>query len=84
MDLYTILVMDDDPSVRSFLQTALTGMGHTVLEAPSGSHAIQICGQFGGAIHLIIADVVLRAISGPEVVKYAMNMRRDVKVLFIS
>ena len=48
------------------------------------SIAVQLCAQFEGPIHLIIADVVLRSISGPDVVKYALTMRPDTKALFIS
>lgn len=81
---YTILVIDDEESVRSYLETALTGAGHTVLAAASGSIAVQLCTQFEGPIHLIIADVVLRSISGPDVVKYALAMRPDTKALFMS
>ena len=81
---YTILVIDDEESVRSYLETALTGAGYTVLAAASGSIAVQLCAQFEGPIHLIIADVVLRSISGPDVVKYALTMRPGTKVLFIS
>lgn len=81
---YTILVLDDEESVRSYLETALTGAGYTVLAAASGSIAVQLCAQFEGPIHLIIADVVLRSISGPNVVKYALTMRPDTKALFIS
>ena len=81
---YTILVMDDEESVRSYLETALTGAGYTVLAAASGSIAVQLCAQFEGPIHLIIADVVLRSISGPDVVKYVLTMRPDTKALFIS
>ena len=81
---YTILVMDDEESVRSYLETALTGAGYTVLAAASGSIAVQLCAQFEGPIHLIIADVVLRSISGPDVVKYVLTMRPDTKALFMS
>jgi DNA-binding response OmpR family regulator len=81
---YTILVIDDEESVRSYLETALTGAGYTVLAAASGSLAVQLCAQFEGPIHLIIADVVLRSISGPDVVKYGLAMRPDTKALFIS
>ena len=81
---YTILVLDDEESVRSYLETALTGAGYTVLAAASGSIAVQLCAQFEGPIHLIIADVVLRSISGPDVVKYVLTMRPDTKALFMS
>ncbi|MEK6694422.1 MAG: response regulator [Nitrospirota bacterium] len=81
---YTILVLDDEESVRSYLETVLTGAGYTVLAAASGSIAVQLCAQFEGPIHLIIADVVLRSISGPNVVKYVLTMRPDTKALFIS
>ena len=81
---YTILIIDDEESVRSYLETALTGAGYTVLAAASGSIAVQLCAQFEGPIHLIIADVVLRSISGPDVVKYVLTMRPDTKALFMS
>lgn len=81
---YTILVIDDEESVRSYLETALTEAGYTVLAAASGSIAVQLCAQFEGPIHLIIADVVLRSISGPDVVKYGLTMRPDTKALFMS
>lgn len=81
---HTILVIDDEESVRSYLETSLTKAGYTVLTAASGSIAVQLCAQFEGPIHLIIADVVLRSISGPDVVKYALTLRPDTKALFIS
>ena len=81
---HTILVVDDDESVRTWLETALKQAGYTVLGAASGSIAVQLCAQFEGPIHLIIVDVVLRSISGPDVVKYGLSMRPEMKALFIS
>jgi two-component system cell cycle sensor histidine kinase/response regulator CckA len=58
--------------------------GYTVLEAAHGAEALRIVGQHGAPIDLLIADVVMFGISGPQLARSVVSMRPDIKVLYLS
>jgi len=62
----TVLIVDDFDAVRTLLRKQLTDQGHTVLEAGDGIEALQLVRRQGGAIDLVLADVVLPGMNGTQ------------------
>jgi two-component system, cell cycle sensor histidine kinase and response regulator CckA len=79
----TVLLVEDEPMVRSVAERALTRHGYTVITADSGEDALEVLGR-GEPIDLLISDVVMPGMDGPTMVREARQSRPDLKILFIS
>lgn len=79
-----ILLIEDEDSVREFTAKALTRKGFNVIEASIGSEALEIIRKKNQHIDLIITDVIMPEVSGPEIVKETLMHRPNIKVIFIS
>ncbi len=79
----TILLVDDERVVRTMLRTYLERSGYHVLEADSGETAQKLAEQHE-AIDLLLTDVVMPMMSGPELVKYLTLRSPNLKVLYMS
>lgn len=80
----TILLVEDETPVRIFSNSALVNKGYSVLEAENAEIALQIVKERGSDIDLIITDVVMPGMSGPDMVKEVTKTYPDIKVVFIS
>ena len=80
----TVLVVDDQAAVRSAVREILQLMGYLVLEAGSGEEALRICAGHRGPIHLLLTDVGLPVMSGPEVAQRLARLRPKMRVLYMS
>ncbi len=80
----TILLVEDEVLVRVLVRDVLTGHGYTVLEAKDGAEAMGIAVSHRGPIHLMITDVVMPNMGGPEVAVSLAPLLRDMRVLFMS
>jgi PAS domain S-box-containing protein len=80
----TVLVVDDEPLVRAVTVRALTAAGHRVLVAGSGAEALALAGREPGPIGLLVSDVVMPGMSGPEVAAALCRQRPGLKVLLVS
>ncbi len=80
----TILVVEDEDSVRRMIVRSLQQIGYNVLESAGGREALKICGEKGEGIDLIISDVVMPEMSGPEFVSRAEEFLSFHRVLFMS
>ncbi len=80
----TILVVEDNAALRSFSVKVLCSLGYRVLEASNGQKALEICQHHAAPLHLILSDVVMPFMSGPEFVQLAGKIRHDFRVLFTS
>jgi two-component system cell cycle sensor histidine kinase/response regulator CckA len=80
----TILLVEDEELVLQLTRRILTSLGYTVLEARNGTEAIRIAEKDPAAIDLIVSDVIMPHMGGPEMVRNIREMRPDLKVLFIS
>jgi two-component system, cell cycle sensor histidine kinase and response regulator CckA len=80
----TILLVEDDPSVRGLVHEALRLSGYNVLVARHGIEALLTGAKHMGPIHLLLTDVVMPQMSGPEVAEKLMVLRPDMKLLYMS
>ena len=80
----TILLVEDDDGLRQLARKILQRNGYTVLEARHGSEAEQICREVENPIHLVLTDVVMPGIGGPELVRRLALLKPTVKVLYMS
>jgi two-component system cell cycle sensor histidine kinase/response regulator CckA len=80
----TILLVEDEPGVRHLVQRVLTGRGYAVLEARDVAHAAAIATDHPGPIHLLLTDIVMPGLSGPDLAQRVVAQRPDVRVLYMS
>jgi len=80
----TILFVEDEQSVRELVRDYLVGAGYCMLEASDGVQALKVAAAHPGPIHMLITDVVMPHLSGPELATKLSAERTDLKILFIS
>jgi len=80
----TVLVVEDEALIRDLLKESLGDLGYRVLLAPDGAEAVTIFETMSDAIDLVILDVVMPRLSGPEALSRMVALRPDVKALFVS
>lgn len=80
----TILLVEDEVPVRIFSAHALINKGYKVLEAENAHDALEIVGQHGKEIDIIITDVIMPGMNGPSMIERVSNIYPDIKVIFIS
>jgi two-component system cell cycle sensor histidine kinase/response regulator CckA len=80
----TILLVEDEESVRSLVARALRIRGYNVIEAANGEIALEIVRQATAPIHLLITDVVMPNMDGPTLVRAVRRSRPDMAVIFMS
>jgi DNA-binding response OmpR family regulator len=80
----TILVIEDEHLVRKMVRRLLNFEGYRVLEAQDGQEALAVAATCGAPIHLVLSDVVLPGLSGPQVVARLKEQAVCSRVLFMS
>jgi CheY-like chemotaxis protein len=80
----TILVIEDDQSVRTLARSVLARLGYSVLAAGDGNEAVTLAGAFDAGIHLLLCDVHLPGGSGYRAAERIRETRPDAKVMFMS
>jgi PAS domain S-box-containing protein len=80
----TILVVDDEPSIRKLLLQTLQPLGYKLLDAPSGEDAVKVSDEYPGTIDLLVTDVVMSGMNGMQLAEALRQRRTDIKVIFIS
>ncbi len=80
----TILMVEDEEGVSSLVRLALGSAGYKVLEVRNGKDALAICASYQHPIHLLLTDVVMPQISGPDLAGKISALRPGIKVLFMS
>jgi len=80
----TILLVDDEQSVRAIVLKILRRASYNVLEAESGEAALKIADQHQGKIDLVITDMFMPGLRGPEVVERLAPKRPGLRALFMS
>jgi len=80
----TILVAEDDPSVREFIVKALEQFSYTILAPKDVTQALEVAKQHSGNIDLLISDVVMPTMSGPVLAENIEAIRPGIPVLYVS
>ncbi len=80
----TILLLEDEPAVREALQRILAAAGYTVHAAGNADEAVAVFRRNASAIELLLADVILPGLSGPQVARELRLLQPNLKVLFMS
>jgi len=79
-----VLLVEDEDAVRSFAVRALELRGYTVLAASGGEEALDIVMEDPDAIDLVVSDVIMPGMTGPEMMRKVREVRSDVLFIFIS
>jgi len=80
----TILLVEDEPTVRRSVQECLTGSGYTVILAANGAEGLAIAEAYHGPIHVLLTDLVMPEMSGIELAKRVTATRSETKVVLMS
>jgi two-component system, cell cycle sensor histidine kinase and response regulator CckA len=80
----TILVAEDEDGVRHIVTQMLRDQGYTVLPANGGAEALQIAQTHAGPLQLLVSDVMMPRMSGPELAQRLRGLRPEMRVLFVS
>ena len=80
----TILLVEDETSLRELIRECLEDTGYAVLEAQHGTEALELCERYEGPIHLLVTDVVMPRMGGRELGERIRALRPDLRVLYMS
>src|SRR5207249_3341261 len=80
----TILLVEDDTSVRGLIVRTLNRHGYTILEARDVGDAMAIARRKNGPIHLLLTDIVMPDMNGPNLAQLVLRDHPDIKVLYVS
>jgi CheY-like chemotaxis protein len=80
----TVLLVEDEQTVRLLAHEILIDRGYTVLEASNGEEAIQVSESYEGEIDILVTDVIMPGMSGTEVAEHLLRRRPKMKVLYMS
>ncbi|MDJ0941198.1 MAG: ATP-binding protein [Woeseiaceae bacterium] len=80
----TVLVVEDEAQIRTFLRNGLGSLGYTVLTAPGGKDGLDICERETGGIDVIVSDIVMPNMNGAEFMKAALNRQPSAVGIYIS
>ncbi|HTD21539.1 MAG TPA: PAS domain S-box protein [Terriglobales bacterium] len=80
----TILLVEDDQGVRELTRAVLTASGYSVLIGDDALAVASLCERYTGPIHLLLTDMVMPGLSGPELATQVVARRPQIKVLYMS
>ncbi len=83
-DRRTVLLVEDEDAVRSFVGTSLAGEAYTVLQARDGDEALRVSRRWPHPIHLMLTDVVMPRMNGRQLADRLEPERPEMRVLFMS
>jgi len=80
----TILVVEDQKEVRDLIHHALNQYGYTIIIARDGLEALEICRKTNQKIDLILTDVIMPHMNGPQLVRKMLQLYPNIRVIFMS
>jgi CheY-like chemotaxis protein len=83
-EMGTILLVDDEPAVRTLVSIVLHKRGYRVLEAEDGPRALDAYRRQQGQIDLVLLDVIMPGLSGPETLRQLRALDPTARVVFTS
>lgn len=83
-EIRTVLVVEAFPDDRRSLRETLTRQGYAVLEAATGEEALAVCAAFSDPIHVLLTDVLLQEMSGPELAERCTATQPGISAVYMS
>jgi len=80
----TILLVEDSAPLRELTKVILAREGYNILEAEDGVAAMEVSTSYEGKIHLVLTDVVMPRMRGPQLVEQIVKQRPEIAVVFLS
>jgi len=80
----TILLVEDEEMLRKLARQTLTMCGYQVLDAANGQSAISLCEEYQDPIDLVVTDVIMPGMSGREAANHLLQLKPEMRVLFMS
>jgi PAS domain S-box-containing protein len=80
----TVLLAEDEEAVRTWIGHALREMGYTVMTASCADEALQLAGEYAHPIHLLLTDVIMPRVLGPQLAQSFTALRPETKILYMS
>jgi two-component system, cell cycle sensor histidine kinase and response regulator CckA len=80
----TILVVEDDVALLEVTRRSLEEIGYAILSAGSPAEAVRISQSYPGVIHLVVTDVIMPGMSGPQLARHLYAFRPEMKILYVS
>jgi nitrogen-specific signal transduction histidine kinase len=80
----SVLLVEDEDTVRALVRTILEARGYTVAEARNGREGLKLCQTHPGKFDLLLTDVVMPELGGRELAEAALKLRPGLKVVFMS
>ena len=80
----TVLLAEDEPSLRGLVRRALEAAGYRVLEAPDGEAALSAFQENAEDIHVILTDIVMPNLTGPQLAQRVRTKRPGIGIVYMS
>jgi CheY-like chemotaxis protein len=80
----TILLVEDQEAVRDFAAAALRSFGYSVLAADGGASALRLSAEHSGHVDVLVTDVVMPGMSGPELARELLRQRPSCRLVYLS
>jgi CheY-like chemotaxis protein len=80
----TILLVDDEEALRVAARRMLERAGFNVVQASDGADALRVLAEHTGPVHVLVTDVVMPGVGGPELARRLREVRPELPTLFIS
>jgi len=80
----TVLLVEDEPTLRDLIKFALTESGFAVLDVPNSAEALALSRRHTGPLDLLLTDVIMPGMAGPALAKQVQKERPGIKVLYMS
>jgi two-component system cell cycle sensor histidine kinase/response regulator CckA len=80
----TILLVEDDAAIRQLMQRTLQQCGYAVLNAEDVANALQIAERRSASIDLLLTDVIMPGLNGPDLAQRIVRLHPAIKVLYVS
>jgi CheY-like chemotaxis protein len=80
----TVLLAEDDDGVRALAELVLSRYGYTVLTAGDGAEALRVAAEHPARIDVLVTDVVMPRMKGPELADEVSRLRPGIRVLYMS
>ncbi|HXB54642.1 MAG TPA: response regulator [Vicinamibacteria bacterium] len=83
-EMVTVLLVEDEESLRELIREILQANGYEVLEAEDPTKAIETVANYEGAIHLLLTDVLMPGMNGRALAQRVRERRPDIRILYMS